>query len=374
MAAGESARIMKPPTVLQITARSDIGGGPEHVLNLSRGLVERGHRVLIAAPQQDPYWSRFGDAVGAGNRTPIKPRSMRPTDIVGLRRVIVDEGIDVVHTHGKGAGIVGRAAALGLDVAVVHTYHGIHLDGNGPIMRRLYVAIERAFSYMTGRVICVSATEKQSALRERLVGDDRAVVIPNGVPKPEVVRTSPPALPIQVLVVIRNNLQKGPDILKSVCQAASSNDDLEFVVACPEGDVESLRQLLGGAVNATVVGPIPDLRTSVAGYGVLLSTSRWEGMPLVVIEAAMAGLPVVATDVVGNSDALLGGDIGFLFDVDAPGRAAEILGDLVDPDIWAAAASRSEKSLQQFSVDAMVEGTASIYGDVCNRSQTVVET
>jgi glycosyltransferase involved in cell wall biosynthesis len=98
----------------------------------------------------------------------------------------------------------------------------------------------------------------------------------------------------------------------------------------------------------------------------LLSTSRWEGLPLALLEAMAVGVPVVATDVVGNRDAVDPGKSGFLFDLARPVDAARHLLALSrSRDQWHAQSEAARaRAESEFSETRMAERTLGMYREI----------
>ena len=100
----------------------------------------------------------------------------------------------------------------------------------------------------------------------------------------------------------------------------------------------------------------------IADASVYLTTARWEGLPLAVLEAMSLGIPVVASDVVGNRDAVEEGVTGYLYPLGDVKIAARLVED----------AARLDRELvrqhhrQYFSSERMVEETLAVYRDVLN--------
>ncbi|MEK7412224.1 MAG: glycosyltransferase, partial [Planctomycetota bacterium] len=123
----------------------------------------------------------------------------------------------------------------------------------------------------------------------------------------------------------RRNRQKNPDLLIEVARCLHLAGIRFHIDAYGEGlhckrlASEVARRGLTGRV--VFHAPVDDPAAAMAHAHVYLSTSRWEGMPLAVLEAWRAGLLVVASDVVGNRDLVNDGKTGWLFP-DGNGRAA----------------------------------------------------
>ncbi|HUG38201.1 MAG TPA: glycosyltransferase, partial [Candidatus Limnocylindrales bacterium] len=116
----------RPIRILQLLVSTALGGGPEHVWQVIRGLPRDEFAPMVAAPRDGPLFQRFRDLGVEVVEMPLN--RLRPGALADVVRLIRERGIDVVHSHGKGAGLYGRCAAWWTGVAAVHTFHGIHYD------------------------------------------------------------------------------------------------------------------------------------------------------------------------------------------------------------------------------------------------------
>ena len=106
---------------------------------------------------------------------------VRPWTLGQTIRLIHASRADLVHTHGKGAGLYGRLAARWARVPAVHTFHGIHYLGYGLGVGSAYLSLERTLSRMTRVVINVSRSQAEEGEALRLARPGQGVVIVNGV-------------------------------------------------------------------------------------------------------------------------------------------------------------------------------------------------
>ena len=126
------------------------------------------------------------------------------------------------------------------------------------------------------------------------------------------------------------------DILESLRRLGRLDDFRIVAVGDGAGRIglETLARERGLADFLHCPGASPEPHVFFAGALCGLSTSRWEGMPLAVLEAMAHGLPAVATDVVGNRDAVRHGETGFLYPEGEAEAAAAALCRLADePDL-----------------------------------------
>lgn len=313
-------------TVLHVVEALETGTA-RHVLDLvSRVDV----RHVVAAPARrvggrtDP---RLVDRLrGAGadvrrvemRRSPASPRNLAA--VAAVRRIADDVGADVVHGHSSIGGVVARLAA-GRRPCVY--------TPNGLAPGLVALAVERALRRRTARLVAVSPSERDEAVRRRLADAERIVVIPNGIDAAVPPRPSPSLRDLvgvpadQPLVGSIGRLvdQKAPlDLVDAWTRVAVAEPSARFVLV-GDGPLAAEVDERAGALGDrfTRLPFLTDADAHLTDLDVFALASRFEGAPYVVLEALRGGVPVVATAVTGTKDLLAGG-VGSLVaagDVDA---------------------------------------------------------
>ena len=352
--------------VLHITASSSIGGGPEHVWQLTRHLPPR-IMPFIAAPNCEPYGTRFVETVGEDCLFTLPQRKISFIVFGRLLRFIRLHHIDIIHSHGKGAGIYGRPAALVTGAVSFHTFHGIHLPSH-PLERRAYQVLERGFCRISRACIAVSKSEALQA--EKLMhGIDRIVMIPNGVEVPIETPCRELSRPFTLVHATRFDPIKNSLWLLDLALALRECGRLaecQFVlVGDGEERIELERRVLREGFQNVFhfVGTQPSLRPFLSNAGCLISTSHREGLPLAVLEAQSEGIPAVVTDVAGNRDAVVHGVTGFVYPLGDAVTAAKYIGRLLDDgQMWRNMGKAAHRrAAELFSVERMAEQTVRLY-------------
>ena len=304
--------------ILQITGRSDHGGGPEHVLHLVAGLHPH-DTVWIACPRNGIYWPRFKAVIGADRLFAITHRRVDPVTVTRLADFIIEHNIEVIHSHGVAGGILARLAAHLTGIPCVHTFHGV--PPSGTWKRFLYRRLEPLLVHSTALAIAVSQSEAEAVLAAYPCYQGRLVISENSVsPAVEVPQATPD--PTRLVMFARNNRQKHPElvipILAKLAQAGWQGHSIDLY---GEGLVEAnwYRTARAASLPIRCYAPTDRPAVALAAAGAYLSTARWEGMPLAVLEAFRSGLPVVASDVPGNRDVVTHEVTGLLY---PPGDAA----------------------------------------------------
>jgi glycosyltransferase involved in cell wall biosynthesis len=349
-----------------ITGRSDCGGGPEHVFQLCRQLLGD-CEVFIAAPREAPYWDRFAGLVGESRVCEIPHRHF---SWPSLRRLIAwsrKHSIEIVHSHGRAAGLYGRLGAIGLRCPSIHTQHG-------PLQFRswrvpIFWMGDLVLSWSTAHLIAVSASEA-SSIRRQLLRSRGISTIPNGVllPGGRVDSRVLSRRPLPIVHVSRFVPQKNSEMVLDILDQLRSKGALDDFHVDMVGDGpgrgalerEARTRALDGHI--TFHGAQPSVGGLLLGAFCLLTTSRWEGLPLAVLEALALGLPVVASDTPGNND-VVSPSVGRLFPL---GDAAAAAGHLValrdSSDGWQALSSAASSLVREkYSARRMAEDTLAIY-------------
>ncbi|MEK6759599.1 MAG: glycosyltransferase family 4 protein [Deltaproteobacteria bacterium] len=353
--------------ILYITSRSDYGGGPEHIHQLIKRLSSR-FRIFIASPKDEPYYARFKDH---GECIEIPHRRFSRTHLICLVRLIKQEGIDLIHSHGKGAGVYSRMLGVICRKPVVHTFHGFHYSQLRPVSRLLNLGAEKLLGRFTDLYIAVSESERDACAKTGLFDMNKVVVIPNGVEVP-LFKQKKPTNRFRIITVARLSPIKGVDIIVDIARELGSiADGYEILIVGDGPERPSLEKKAQGLENIRFLGFRTDVPELLDSSDVFLSASRGEGMPLSLLEAMARALPVVASDVMGNRDLVGNGTTGFLFDIKRPAEAAEKIALLIkDRRLYGRLSKNAyEAASSEHSVEKMCDKTALAYKAVLDAVQ-----
>lgn len=367
-----SARIR----VLQILVTTGVGGGPKQVYDLVRYLPPAEFEFVVAGPRNGIYFERFQELGVRMMELPLRRLDLR--HLLTTVRLIRALDIHVVHTHGKGPGLYGRLAAWWAGVPAIHTFHGIHYGAYSRVGQRLYFTLERALSRLTHTIINVSASQETEGLRLHLFRPSQSVVVVNGIDVEELDRL------IATAPVRRESLGLAADdvvlgcvtrfdpvkrvelLLRALSQLIPQIPRLVLLLVGGGGEEGRIRRLARGMELGDRVIFTGFLENPVRIYPILdlyVSTSLKEGLPLSLIEAMAARLPVVATDVPGHRDVVAHGETGLLLPPEDPAALADAVAMLLaDPEQRRRMGEAGRwRVLKDFAIQPMIEGTAAIY-------------
>jgi glycosyltransferase involved in cell wall biosynthesis len=313
--------------VLQVIARLNLGGTAKYLITLNDGLNMVGIKSLVATGY-----------VQAGEIEDLEAKKLKPIRIKNLgrkislindlkaakeiRKIIVKVSPDIIHTHTFKGGLLVRAQrnrieeSIGKKIKFVHTFHG-HLfdDPEFKGFKALAIkSIEKRLSKSNDQIITVGKNVKRDLDRGGIKGKKKTISIPPAV-IPLKLLSKESALKkfrvqdkkrIRVLWLARvtgvKNPQRVIDIAKKLPKIdfylAGGGDFLEIVKNQAPRNLKVL-----GWQDAKSILPIADI---------FLSTSENEGMPIALIEAQLAGIPVVATDVGSVPEVILHNKSGLI--------------------------------------------------------------
>jgi glycosyltransferase involved in cell wall biosynthesis len=267
---------------------------------------------------------------------------------------------DVVHLHSSKAGAVGRFAALGLRTRLIYQPHGLaSLRRDVSRARRaIFASIEAALALLGGTVVACS--EGEHAALCKLMRGDRAALVCNGIDVSRVPRARAEKGRLKIGMCGRISAQKRPLFFAEVSNAL--RDVADFVWIGDGDDEEGREALLAAGVRITGWCTRTDALKELSALHIYIQTSAWEGLPISVIEALAAGLPVVATNIIGNRDLLLGTGTGEL--VDTPAQMITALRALIDDKKRRVRTGLAARRLahERYSSAAMMRGYYQLYG------------
>lgn len=342
-------------------------GGAELALGYLLGALDPGIEVGVLAVDESVGAAIAGHRPGAGLATVRAPEGLRDRAALAQhRRAIRAFAPDVLHANQAHPWACGYAEAAALLVPGVRTLAVDHLpmDGDLPRVRRVG---RRLLARRLDAHVAVG--ERAARLVEGFVGLPAGSVrgVANGVPA---AHDGPPAERLAAGPVVgslgRFTDQKGFDALVRALPALP-DATLVLVGDGPErGALEALAAQLGVAERLVVTGWTADARRHLPSFDVFALPSRWEGMPLVILEAMHAGLPVVASDVGSVAEAVRDGETGYVV---APGDEATLHARLAalidDPALRRRLGARARAvAAECFTAEAMARRYEAVYRDV----------
>lgn len=347
--------------VMHVHRIRGIGGSERHLLTLLPALAERGIDPIFVG-LDDPAWDA-ADFYGALQVPAVRIMSPRDFDPLLLVRLARTLRADIVHTHLVHADVYGGLAARLRGTRLVSTKHN-----DDPFRVGSFRFVERGLSRLTDRIVTITDALHRFTVDQVGVPANKVETIHYGLDDtPDAWGVNPPDdVPesARVLVAVaRLTEQKGIDV--AIRALAELPDDVVLVVLGEGPERAALLRLareLGVEARVFLLGRVPDVAAWLGRATVLVHPARWEGFGLGVLEAMLAGLPVVATNVSALPELVVDGETGVLVapdDVHALVRAVERA--LEHPELGAGGRARART---EFSVARMADHTAALYDSI----------
>ena len=361
--------------ILFITIRADHGGGPKHVDLLINNLSGE-IKIYLACPQDRPYYDLWSESKKIKDIFALPHRKFSVKKLLELNKFIKDNDIEMIHSHGKGAGIYSRILKiLNPGLKIVHTLHGVHIGEYGFLKKSAYVFLERFLTLFTDKFINVSNSENSVCLKLKLFKKSKSEVVYNGIKALLIDDNAKIKFDLSgkkvVTTISRFDYAKNMSLAYEIAKNFKDNSSIVFLWLGDGDDrakFESMAQKDG--VNIIFTGFADEVPAYLSATDIYLSTSRWEGLPYALIEAQSLGIPIVATNVVGNNEVVENGKNGFLFEsAQQACRDIEIL--LNDDKIYDK--MRGEALLNfkdKFDIGVMIRKVEKIYEQIFENRST----
>jgi glycosyltransferase involved in cell wall biosynthesis len=363
--------------VLHVIARLNVGGTARYITQLANELPKYGIQTFIATGfvQNAEVEDQSTQSIEL-IRVPAMGRSIRPIkDFLArkqLNKIIAEVKPDIIHTHTFKAGYLIRMRRQ--SIPVIHTFHGHLLEDPefSGYKSKIIIKVERLLAKKTAKIVTVGRRVADELLEQKIGHPSQFVNIPPGVvavevtPKPQALNNlslQDSGKPI-VGWIARVTGVKNP---MRALEVAHAIPNTQFVMA---GGGDLLAQVKAAAPpNVSVIGWAE--ASDLFGIAdIILSTSENEGMPIALIEAQLAGKPVIATDVGSVAEVILNEETGFITNKN-PNDIAVIVESILEHK-----AMRDEMSLKaiehasrQFSVEALIQKHLEIYHEIMQINQ-----
>ena len=376
-----SRSIEAPIRVMRIIARMNVGGPAVQVSGLMRGFnsTEFDHRLYtgFCAADEADYLDTVATDVKAVRIQGFGRRISLGGDLkafFSLVNEIRNFKPHVIHTHTAKAGFLGRIASIiSLQPSIrIHTFHGHLLNGYfGPFKRSLVVIAEKFLALFTHQLLAVGDKVRQDLLNAGIGSKSKFGLMPPGLAigvlpdrKESRIALALPVDSLQCAFIGRVTQIKRPDrFLDVVREIKKRGVNLDFFIA---GDGELLgmcrERIKREDLPVTILGWQSDIERVLSSADMVVLTSDNEGTPLSLIQAGMAGLPVVTTNVGSVPEVVLDGVTGIVTGLDVQEIAdalEKLANDKVLPTKLGAAAQ--EFTLSNFGVKRLVHDHEDLY-------------
>lgn len=365
----------QPIKVLHVITWMDSGGAQIHVLDLLNADDAVVAEVASGSNGGDggPMESEFAAAARLHRLRHLR-REFSIRDLAAVREirsVIRRAQPDIVHTHSSKAGVLGRIAAVGLQVRTVHNVHGWSFSPMTGVSRRIVILMERVLARTTDVLVTVSHVDAEIAHRNQIRPRRAVEVIRSGIELGAFRNAardptrSGDAVPV-IGTVGRLAPQKDPMTALDVFVAVRGRFPQAQFRWIGDGPlrpvVEEQAAARGLGSSFEVSGHVSDVPAELSGLDVFVLCSRWEGLPRGLIEAMACRVPVVAMAVDGVPDVVVGGETGQLVSPgDVSGMVRAIVCSLANRTESDAMASTAAERLDEFSVEETRRRTAALY-------------
>ena len=349
--------------ILQLTSAHYYGGGERHVVDLARGLQEKGHEVYVgiapgAAIRSELSFLQVENIVEFPLRGAIDYLSARSIASFATAR-----SIDVIHAHVARDYTIAAMVSSRTAIPFVITRHVLFP------MSRLHKIFLRNVSF----VIAPSNAVARSLKDQAIFPENKIVTVRHGLDTSD--RSRSASIDRDELIVGSvGNLDpvKGFDVLiKAAKEVVDLFPNALFVIAGEsrskskrtEHELHGLVSVLGLENHVSFAGRSEDVKETIRGFDIFVSASRSESFGYAIADAMLLGVPVVATETEGAKEIITDAPVGTFVPLESPEALARSIVDLLaDPARRMAIGEAARTHVRQtFSIERMVEETESVY-------------
>lgn len=344
--------------ILYIITQADAGGAQKYVLALAKhfkGIIAAGQEAQTLFNQASSY------SIITYRLKYLKREINLFTDLLGIfeiRRLIKTYRPDIVHLNSSKAGFLGSLAAIFLNTKVVFTAHGFIFNEPMPKWKKFsYIILEKVASFFRDFIITVSEADKNSALKYKLINQNKIKTVYSGLEKINFLSkdTARKELGLpedkKIWVTIANDYKsKGLDVYNNFKPAKGT---MVIVIGnTPNRHSTEAIKFLGQKHNASQY---------LKAFDGAIIPSKKEGFPYFALEAMQAGLPIIATKVGGIPEALTDAASVLIDNANTETLSEKIGKEFLDQKRAAFLSQKAEERSKLFTQEKMLKDTKKIY-------------
>lgn len=248
-----------------------------------------------------------------------------------IRKIIKKYNPDIVYAHSSKAGAIVRIANIGLKSKCIYNPHGWAFNMRGSKIKQLiYAIIEKIMVPFCDRIICISDSEKKSAIDMNICSENKIKVIVNGIDIKKyeekergILRREKIGIPEDAFVigmVGRISPQKAPDVFIRVAEKIKNVIPNSYFMIVGDGEhrdeIQQYAKEYGFEDKLLITGWVDNSMDYVELFDVAMLISRWEGFGLVLPEYMLSEKPIIATKVDAIPNIIKDNENGILVEVD----------------------------------------------------------
>lgn len=360
--------------ILYIVTKSDLGGVTKYLLEIVNHLPQDYEPFFIMSNKG--YFSEELEKLGYSKNIFFVPMTNSIFDIaqhiksnLETLKIIYKIKPDEIHCNSTTGGIVGRICGVLSFTPVIFTAHGwAFTDGISKGKQVFYKVLETFLATLTKKIICVSEYDRQIALKVMPFFKNKLITIHNGISDipDEYKKEEFSKDKLKIVMISRFCPQKDPyTLIETVKQSNTEGLNISLDLW---GYGEELERVLStikatNCSNIQYKGEISDVTSILKDYDVYALISNWEGLPIGIIEAMRAGLPILVSDVGGNSECVKNN--GYLVKRQDIKDCKNKIKKLYDKPNNLTKLSQNSRNFyrEEFLVEKMIKETLQVYND-----------
>ncbi len=302
--------------ILLISASGKTGGGPSHIFVL-KDLLKDEFDFYLVMPFLNPKIKNYSNK----KYLDISERRISLIDILRLIKFSRKNSIDIIHAHGKGAGLIARIIKIFLHKPLIYTFHGIHTLCLSRLNRFLYIFYENITGWLDDEKVFVSISEMKQTKYFRIPIGRNNCIINNSTKEMFKIKINEEKNNLKIGI---NNNKKN---IISICRLVDQKNIFEIFNIAKKLQIYNFIVLGDGCLlnnakiylknndikNVFLFGTQKDIFKYLYESDLFLSTSLYEGHPISILEAMSIGLPILASKVTGNIDTIKCDFSGFFY-------------------------------------------------------------
>lgn len=356
--------------ILYLITKSEAGGAQTHVAQLCQYFKKDNEVAIMSlaggwlADEVKKMGICFYNNQYFSNRfSPIRAWQA----VWAVQKALADFKPDIIHCHSSGAAVFGRLAVRGRS-PTLYTAHGWGFNLGVPRLQKyIAIGVEKILSRYTKKIICVGNFVRDLALKYEIAPVEKLIVVYNGIEEAaQSVRSSDGK--VKITFVGRLAEPKNPlFLLKAFVGLPQELKNRCEVLIIGDGQkrqelVDFIKKNRLGMVRLLGNLPRQEVLENLLVSGIFTLISEWEGLPITILEAMSAGLPVIATDVGGISEAI-DPSCGFLIKRgDLAGLQEALIKLITDKNLRKTMGENARRIIEnKFSLNKMLVETENLY-------------